>query len=180
MTIAQLYILFLVIGALGLLSSLIFGEMHHDMDFHSDVHMDLGHDAGHADSPKLFSLRVIFSFLMAFAIGGGALYLSGKPIGPQIIVGLIAGCGTGIGVWALMKAIYGFQGNSNIDSDNFIGKNAFVSIGTTNTGLAQVKLDTQGGDQLFMAQEANSKKLEKNEVVKITGRIGNTLIVSKQ
>ncbi|MDD5648852.1 MAG: hypothetical protein PHF86_00300 [Candidatus Nanoarchaeia archaeon] len=175
----NLYLLFLLLGSLGLLGSLIFGEFHHDFDFHHEI--DLGHgDAGHADSPKIFSLRVIFAFMLAFGIGGGILYLNHSPLHLQVITGILSGVVTGLGVWYLMKFVYGFQGNSNVDSDSFIGKIAMVTIETTNSGLAQIKIDSTGGDQLFMAQEMNSKKLERHDKVKITGRVGNTIIVSKE
>jgi membrane protein implicated in regulation of membrane protease activity len=178
MNISHLYLLFLILGSLGLLSSLIFGEMHHDVHFGHG--MDFGHgDSGHADSPRIFSLRVIFSFLLAFSIGGGSLYLNHEKLPLQILVGMTSGVLTGVGIWGLMKWIYGFQGESNIDSSSFVGKIAFVTIGTTNMGLAQVKLDSQGGDQLFMAQEESKKELFKNDKVKVVDRNGTTLIVQK-
>jgi membrane protein implicated in regulation of membrane protease activity len=181
MTIVHLYIAFLAIGAFGLLASLILGEFSHDgADFHHEV--SGGGDAhdGSTDSPRLLSVRTIFAFLLAFAIGGGSMYLSGKSLLYQIPTGFGAGIGTAVFVYYIMKFLYSFQGNSNMDSNDLIGSMGVVTIGTTNMGLCQVKLDTQGGDVLFMAQEANSKPLDKFETVKVTGKIGNTLLVSKQ
>lgn len=171
------YIAFLTFGGLGLLSSLILGEFHGDTDFGHEF--SDGHDAGDADSPKLFSLRVIFAFLMAFGIGGGSMYLSEQSVTGQIIVGLLSGAATGAITYYLMKLLYSFQGNSNIDAINFIGKEATVTVGTTDNGSCQVKLDTGGGDDLYISKEKNSVYLRKYDVVKIIGRLGNVLVVEK-
>ena len=68
-TIGHLYLIFLAFGALGLLSSLIFGDVHADGDL--DLHGDIGGgdaDHGDHDGPKVLSLRVIFAFLLALVI----------------------------------------------------------------------------------------------------------------
>jgi membrane protein implicated in regulation of membrane protease activity len=175
--IQMIYIAFLAIGAFGLLSSLILGEFGHG-DFGHDFSAD-GHDGGDTDSPKIFSLRIIFAFLMAFGIGGGAMYLYDKSIGGQIIVGILSGVVTGAITYYIMKLLYSFQGNSNIDSANFIGKEATVTIETTDNGSCQIKLDTGGGDNLYIGKEKNSAFLKKYDIVKIVGQIGNVLIVEK-
>lgn len=173
-----IYIAFLAIGGLGLLSSLIFGDFHGDADFGHEFSAG-GHDAGDADSPKIFSLRVIFAFLMAFGIGGGAMFLADKALAGQLIVGFLSGVATGAITYYLMKFLYSFQGNSNLDSETFIGKNAQVTVETTNSGSSQVKVDSGGGDQLFMAKEKNSVPLKLHDIVKVVGRLGTVLIVEK-
>jgi membrane protein implicated in regulation of membrane protease activity len=181
MTIAHVYLAFLIIGVIGLLSSLIFGDFGHgdlDHDFGgADGGTDLHSDT---DSPKILSLRVIFAFLLAFSIGGGALYLGEKSLGLQLITGFAAGIATAVAVYYLMKFLYSFQGVSNIDSKDFLLKEAVVSVGTTSTGMCQVEVDSTGGDRLFMAKEANGEILTKNDIVKITDRKGSTLIVVKK
>lgn len=174
-----IYIAFLAIGGLGLLSSLIFGDFH-DGDLHGDFSHDIGgHDGDQADSPKIFSLRVIFAFLMAFGIGGGSMFLAERSLIGQLLVGFLAGIATGAVTYYIMKLLYSFQGNSNIDSANFIGKEATVTIETTGNGSCQVKLDTGGGDNLYIGKEKNSVPLKKYDVVKIVGILGNVLIVEK-
>jgi membrane protein implicated in regulation of membrane protease activity len=172
------YFIFLLIGGLGLLSSLIFG-LDHDGDIGGD-HDVSGHDGDGSDGPQIFSLRIIFAFLMAFGIGGGSMYLSNRGIGPQIVTGFLSGIGVAVLTFYMMKFLYSQQGNSNINSDNFIGKFAYVTIETAKYGSCQVKVDSGGGDQLFMAKEKNSEFLKQNDTVKIVGRLGNVLVVEKQ
>ena len=172
-----IYILFLSIGGIGLLSSLLLGDFH-DGDFNHDFSSD-GHDGGDADSPKIFSLRVIFAFLMSFGIGGGSMLLADKSLISQLIVGFLAGVFTGAITYYIMKMLYSFQGNSNIDSETFIGKEASVTVETTNSGSCQIKIDSGGGDQLFLAHEKNGKKVKQNEIVKIIGRLGSVLVIEK-
>jgi len=183
MTIAHVYLAFLIIGTIGLLSSLIFGDFDHgdlDHDFGSGGLSD-GHDLhSDTDSPKILSLRVIFAFLLAFAIGGGSLWLTHKGLGAQVIVGLISGVAAAAITFYLMKFLYSFQGVSNIDSKDFLLQDAVVTIGTANNGMCQVEVDSTGGDRLFMAKEANGEILKKNDIVKVTDRKGTTLIVVKK
>ena len=176
MTIAHLYFAFLLIGGIGLLGSLIFG------DFDGDLDTDIGDNdisSSESDSPKILSLRVIFSFLVAFSIGAGSLYLGDKPLWQQIIVGFSSGIIISVLVYYFMRFLYSFQGVSNISSDDFINKNGIVTIGTTTNGLCQIEVDSSGGDRLFMAKENTDIYLRKNDVVKIIKRMGNILIVTK-
>lgn len=175
------YLAFLGIGALGLLMSLILGEFGgHDVDFHHDISFDHGADGHDADSPRLFSLRTIFAFLMAFGIGGGAMYLTHKSVGAQVIVGFLSGAATAVLVYYIMKFLYSQQGNGNVNSESFIGKLAQVTIETTANGSCQVRIESGGGDPLFMAKEKNSQPVKKNDTVKVVGRLGSTLIIEKQ
>ena len=177
MTIGHLYLIFLIFGVLGLLSSLIFG----DVDADGGLDVDSGDtDAGDTDGPKLFSIRVIFAFLLAFGIGGGSMYLSSRGLPGQLLVGFGAGIVTAFLTYFAFKFLYSFQGNSNINSNDFIGKTAVVTIPTTSTGLSQIKIDSGGGDQLFMARELKGTKLSQHDVVKVTEKVGNSFLVTKQ
>lgn len=171
----KIYFAFLLVGIIGLGSSLIFdGDSDGDI---SDGDFDAG-DTVH-DSPKVFSLRVIFAFLLAFGIGGGAMYYSDRSLGAQILVGIAAGLATGAFTWWLTSILYKMQGASNVNSDNFIGMSGDIVIGTTTGGNCKVRLNTTGGQMELMCKEANDKKLKTGDLVNVSGKIGTLLIVSK-
>lgn len=173
----KIYFVFLLVGLVGLLSSLLFGDA-------DGLDGDLadGIDAGDSvdGSPNIFSLRVIFAFLLAFGIGGGAMYYGGHGIGGQMIIGLLSGVATGLFTWWIFKVLYKMQGASNVNSDNFIGKTGSITIGTSQAGKAKVRISSFGGPMELVCKEANDKKLKNGDAVKISGKIGNLLLVMKQ
>jgi len=171
----KIYFVFLIIGFLGLLSSMIFGGDEGDL---SDGSLDSGDTFD--DSPKVFSFRVIFSFLLAFAIGGGGTYYSGGSILTQILVGMGAGLATGAFTWWLTSILYKLQGASNVDSDSFIGMSGDIVIGTTDSGKAKVRLNTTSGPMEFLCKETTDKTLKSGDVVKVSDKAGTLLIVSKK
>lgn len=178
MAIEHIYFIFIIIGIVGLLSSLIFGDFDHgDLDHDFSGGHDLDSDT---DSPKILSLRVIFAFLLAFSIGGGALWLGNKSISAQLITGILSGIGIAAITFYFMKLLYSFQGTSNVDSKDFLLKDAVVTIGTTPYGVCQVEVDTTGGDRLFLAKEFNDEILKKGDLVKVIVIKGTLLIVKKQ
>lgn len=173
----KIYFVFLLIGFIGLLSSLLFGDS-------DSIDGDLadGIDAGDSvdGSPKVFSLRVMFAFLLAFGIGGGAMYYADHGIGGQMIVGTLSGVGTGLFTWWIFKVLYKMQGASNVNSDDFVGKLGNITIGTSAAGKAKVKISSFGGPMELVCKEANDKKLKNGDTVRVSGKIGNLLLVTKQ
>jgi membrane-bound ClpP family serine protease len=173
-----IYFAFLLIGVMGLGSSMIFGG--DDADFDGDLSDGLDSGDVFDDSPKVFSMRVIFSFLLAFSIGGGSMYYGGNSIGGQIMVGLLTGIATGAFTWWVTKILYKMQGASNVSSEDLIGSSGDIVIGTTEAGKAKVRVSTINGPMELMCKEANDKKLKNGDLVKVSGKIGTLLIVSKQ
>jgi hypothetical protein len=170
----KLYFVFLIIGFFGLLSSMIFGGDEGDL---SDGSMDSGDTFD--DSPKVFSFRVIFSFLLAFAIGGGGTYYSDGSILTQILVGMGAGLATGAFTWWLTSILYKMQGASNVDSDSFIGMSGDIVVGTTDAGRSKVRVNTTSGPMEFLCKESKDKKLKLGDLVQVSGKSGTILIVTK-
>ena len=171
-----IYLVFSIIGFVGLGSSFLF-----DFDDAPDDLAD-GVDVGDSfdESPKVFSLRVIFAFLMSFAIGGGAMYFKDHSLGMQILVGFAAGAITGALVWWATSFLMKMQGASNVNSDNFIGKTGDISVGTSSAGKAKVRIATTSGPLEVMCKEANDKKLKHGDLVSVSGKIGTLLIVTKK
>jgi len=173
----KIYFVFLLVGAIGLLSSLLFG----DADG-MDGDLSDGFDAGDSvdGSPSIFSMRVIFAFLLAFGIGGGAMYYGEYGIGWQVLIGFLAGIGTGVFTWWIFKVLYKMQGASNVNSDDFVGMGGSITVGTSEAGKAKVRINSTSGPMELMCKEANDKKLKNGDLVKISGKIGTLLLVIKQ
>jgi len=173
----KIYFVFLLVGAIGLLSSLLFGGDDIDGDL-ADGSMDAGDSVD--GSPSIFSTRVIFAFLLAFGIGAGAMYYGDHGIGGQMIIGFLAGVGTGAFTWWIFKVLYRMQGASNVNSDDFVGMGGSITVGTSEAGKAKVRVNSTSGPMELMCKEANDKKLKNGDLVKISGKIGTLLLVSKQ
>jgi membrane protein implicated in regulation of membrane protease activity len=171
---ANLYLIFIFIGLFGMLSSMIMGG--------DDVDLDGSLEPGDVfdDSPKVFSLRVIFSFMLAFGIGAGAVYYYSGPTGYQLLTGMISGFAIGGLIWWLTSILYRMQGASNVNSDDFIGKIGDIVIGTTPSGKAKVRLSTTSGPMEFLCREANNVPLVNGDLVSVTRKAGTLLIVFKK
>lgn len=170
----KIYFSLMLIGLLGLLYSMIFGD--HDSDL-ADGSLDAGDSID--GSPSIFSSKVIFAFLMAFGVGGSAVLLGGGNILVQIFVGVGAGIVTGAFAWWVLKILYGMQGSSTVDSDSFIGKKGDIVIGTTENGKAKVRLNTLSGSNEFLCKEIDGDDLEIGDVVEIAEKFGTLLLVKK-
>jgi hypothetical protein len=171
-----IYLVFIIIGFFGLGSSFIF-----DFDGGADDLAD-GVDVGDTfnENPKIFSLRVIFAFLMSFSIGGGAMYFNDHHLTGQLLVGFGAGIVTAAFVWWITSILMKMQGASNVNSDNFIGKTGDISVGTSSSGKAKVRIATTSGPLEVMCKEANDKKLKHGDLVKVSVKIGTLLMVTKK
>ncbi len=171
-----IYLIFIIIGFVGLGSSFIF-----DFDDSPDDLAD-GVDVGDSfdESPKVFSLRVIFAFLMSFSIGGGAMYFNAHNLAGQLLVGFGAGLATAAFVWWITSILMKMQGASNVNSDNFIGKTGDISVGTSSSGKAKVRIATTSGPLEVMCKEANDKELKHGDLVMVSGKIGTLLMVNKK
>ena len=109
------------------------------------------------------------------------MYYSDHSIGWQVIVGLLAGVAIGGLTFWIFKALYRMQGASNVNSDDFIGKGGSITIGTSEAGKAKVRVSAAlGGSMELMCKEANGVELVNGDLVKISGKIGTLLLVTKQ
>jgi hypothetical protein len=102
-------------------------------------------------------------------------------VGWQIIAGFGAGLFISFLYFLVMRFMYSMQGSSMVSMANLVGKEGIITIPTTNTGVAQVKVSTEAGFKEYTCKEVKDRKLAHNETVKITsGSIGlGTLQVEK-
>jgi len=168
-TLANIYLLFIVVGIVGLGYSLFGGDIETP---------DIG-DTGHADGDKIFSTKVIFTFLLSFAMAAGIIYINGHSIFLQILGGTLSGILFGYLVYSFFKFIYKFQGSSNLDTNSLVGKVGTVMLNTTDGGKSQAQFESGFGEQVFMIQEINGQKLKRGDNIRGERVVGGILMVSK-
>jgi len=167
-----LQILYIVLAAVGTVLLLIslFG-----MDAEMDVDLDVGNpdfDISDVESGEtsvsLFSLRTLATFILAFGIAGWSVLRGDGAVVWQIFAGFGAGLVVSFLYYSVMKFLYSMQGNSMTTAASLIGKAGTITIPTTSTGVAQVRVETLSGLSEFTCKEKTGKKLHKNDTVKIT------------
>lgn len=173
-----LYFIFSGIGLVFLLLSIFGGDVHTDINFDIGHDFDISNAEVSSDSPKLFSIRSIATFLLVFGVTGLLCIYNDKSILTQIISGFVASSiVTGL-YFLVMRFMYSMQGDSSIEISNLIGKQGIVTTPTTSTGILQVKMMSQSGNE-YTAREINNKPLKQNEIVKVVSISSGTLIVEK-
>jgi len=175
-----LQILYIMMGAVGVffLALSIFGGDADGVDLDIDGDFDISDVEAGVDSPSVFSMKFIATFLLAFGIAGVVVSYNGGGVGAQL------GWGAGIGLavsalyFFIMKFMYSMQGSSIVDAESLIGKTAIVSIPTTSSGKGQIRISTNTGSTEYSCIEQNSKKLKQNQTVKVVSVVdAGTLLV---
>jgi len=170
----DIYWILLIISGVYLLSSLM------GLDGGEAGDGDLDGDGDGDGEVKIFSLRVLAGGFMGFAIGGGAMYYNGHDIGIQILTGSLVALGFGVLTFYVAKFVYGMQGNSNFSMANLGGMEGFISIGTTDNGTAQVRLETSDGARSYICTSLDKRvKLKTGDLVQIAEQIGTQLVVKR-
>jgi len=170
--ILKIYFGIFMIGLLGLMMGWMMGGG--DAEFDGD-----GEGGTIEDTPKIFSLRIVFTFMLTFAMGAFSMYYSGKEIWVQLLSGFGFALVAASLSWYVMKLLYGQQGNSMADTSQMIGKKGIVTIMTTNSGKAKVRIEMPAGPIELLCKEQDGKKLSVTDSIAVTGKIGALLIVSK-
>lgn len=173
-----MYLVFVLIGVVFLGISLISGGADLDLNLEvGDPDFDISDAEVVTDSPSVFSMRTISTFLLAFGIAGIVTVYNGGGLGAQISAGFIAGFTTAAFYFFVMKGMYSMQGSSNVDSSNMVGSIGTVTTPTTDTGICQVRVNSHVGAHEYTCREVNNKKLKQNQSVKVIQAFGGTLTV---
>lgn len=177
-----LYIILAIVGAFFLVLSIFGGDGDVEVDLDvGDVDFDISDAESPSDSVSVFSIRTLATFLLGFGIAGWSVMRGDGGVAWQIV----AGFGTGLVIsflyFLVMRFLYGMQGSSMVSVASLVGKEGIITIPTTTTGVAQVKVSTESGFKEYTCKEVKDRKLAHNETVKITsGSIGlGTLQVEK-
>jgi len=173
-----LYIVFAAIGFIFLGISFFGGDAEVDIDI-GDADFDISNAEVDADSPHVFSIRTLAVFLLTFGVAGFVAHSNGYEVAGQLIAGFISSFGVAGLVFLIMKGMYSMQGSAQVDSKKLVGQKAIVTIPTTKSGVAQVKVSTAGGIKEYICREKNGKKLKQNDSVNILESAAGVLTVEK-
>jgi membrane protein implicated in regulation of membrane protease activity len=133
------------------------------------------------DSPSIISLRSLATFLLAFGIAATIVINTGGSFVSQLSWGFISALCVTFIYFLIMKFMYSMQGSSMSSAENLIGKTAIVTIPTTDSGKAQIRIVTETGSTEYSCIENSGKKLKQNQSVTIINIIdAGTLIVESK
>jgi membrane protein implicated in regulation of membrane protease activity len=176
-----MYIMFTLVGVIFLVLSMLGGDVEAELDLDvGDPDFDISDAESDSGSTSLFSIRTLATFLLAFGVAGIVCMYNDKGIAAQLIWGFISGAGVAFLYFLVMRFMYSMQGSSMISANNLIGKDAVVTIPTTETGIGQVRVMTNSGNYEYTCREKEGKKLKQNETVKVLSSTAGTLTVEKQ
>jgi len=176
-----LYIILAAVGAFFLVLSMFGGDVDGvDLDV-GEADFDISDAESPTDSVSVFSLRTLATFLVGFGLAGWSVMRGDGGITAQILAGFGAGLVISFLYYLVMRLMYSMQGSSMVSAESLVGKEGIITIPTTDTGVAQVKVSTEAGFKEYTCKEVKERKLSHNETVKITsGSIGlGTLQVEK-
>ena len=167
-TLQIVYIGMFVVGAIFLLISIFGGDTDGiDLDV-GDVDFDIADAESPTDSVSLFSIRTLATFLVGAALGGWTAFRNGSEIGGQIFWAFFIGLIIAGLYYLVFRGMYAMQGSSTPSAAELIGKEGNITIPTTSTGIAQVRVATKNGLVEYQCKEINGKKLKQNDTVRVT------------
>lgn len=168
-TLQLVYLGMLIAGGIFLLISIFGGDIDSDIDIDlGDADFDISNVETETESVSVFSMRTLATFLLGAGIAGWTAFNSGAAIGWQIFWGFFAGIFIAFLYYLVMKGLYALQGSSTPSAVELIGKEGVVTIPTTSTGVAQIRLATKNGNVEYTCKEINGKTLKQNDTVKVT------------
>ncbi len=153
----------------------------HDHDFDHDVDHDVGHEGG-VDTHGIigiFSLRVIFTFVMGFGAAGAIAlhYGAGYPIAS--VIGIAVGIVLAALMYGIMMLFIEQQASSVTETDSLVGCTGTVTVPIDKDGMGEVGVSIGGEYHTFTARAHDRGPLGKGIIVRIIGMTGSVLTVDK-
>jgi membrane protein implicated in regulation of membrane protease activity len=168
-TLQIIYLILALVGGLFLVISIFGGDADADIDLDvGNVDFDISDAESPSESVTIFSLRTLATFLLGAGIAGWTSFNNGAPLGWQIFWGFFTGAIIAFLYYLVMRGLYSLQGSSTPTASELIGKQGIITIPTTTTGVAQVRISTKNGNVEFTCKEKDNKILKQNDTVKIT------------
>ena len=147
-----------------------------DLDLDGAADGDVEIDAGLA----IFSVRGILSMLTIMGWVGFALLATDLPEWVSVLIALVSGVLTLIGMAYLMRAVMRLQSSGNINIENCIGKVAqvYIPIPPLSTGTGKVNITVQESYREFSAITTAQDTLKTGAFVRVVAvSEGGVLVV---
>jgi membrane protein implicated in regulation of membrane protease activity len=153
----------------------------HDHDFDHGIDHDLGHESG-VDTHGIigiFSLRVVFTFIMGFGAAGAIAlhYGAGYPFAS--LIGVAAGMVLAALMYGIMLLFIEQQASSVTPTDSLVGCTGTVTVPIDKDAMGEVGVSVGGEYHIFTARAHGSASLSKGLAVRIVAVSGSVLSVDK-
>lgn len=171
-----IFVAICVFGFIVLVGGSLFG---HDHDVDHDHSFEHDHDASDSNEPtvSIFSLKVIGTFIMGFGAAGAiAQYATGKPI-ISSLWGFGSGVVTGLVMYLFMRALYGQQSSSLVETDRAIGQAGTVSVTIGKGAAGQIDVEVAGLHMTYLATSADGEEIPRGRAVRVVANEGGKLVV---
>lgn len=153
----------------------------HDHDFDHGVDHDTGHESG-VDTHGIigiFSMRVIFTFIMGFGAAGAIAlhYGAGYPIAS--VIGVAVGMVLAALMYGIMMLFIEQQASSVTPTDSLVGCTGTVTVPIDKGGMGEVGVSVAGEYHTFTARTHDCGTLAKGIAVRIVAASGSVVTVDK-
>ena len=147
-------------------------------DSDSDIELDAD-DVGH-DGSTLLSVRTVTAFFVGFGWTGIACLEAGYSLTVTVVVSVVVGTLFMVGVFALMRFLYGLRYSGTLDYRNAIGQigTVYLPIPADMSGPGKIEVLVQGRLRVVDAFNRSAEALPNQRRVKVTDVMDqNTLVV---
>ena len=146
------------------------------MDGDSDFDVDDIDDHG---TGGILSVRTITAFFVGFGWTGVTALENGWTLVPTILVSTAVGGGFMMGVFALMRTLYGMRYTGTLDYKNAVGQvgNVYLRIPAAMAGPGQIEVLVQGRLRTVQAFTRAERQLGNNERVRVVELMDETTLL---
>ena len=157
-----------------------FGGGDGDIDAGDAAGMDGDVGMEHPGDLNVLSVRTVVAFFAGFGWTGVICLKEGLPLGIVLLISTIVGIAFMMGVFYLMKFLYGLRDSGNINYENAVGKigSVYMPIPPNQSGEGQIEIMIQGRVRFVPAFTKSNQRLAGSRRIRVVGTIDSrTLLV---
>lgn len=161
---------------------------------HGAVHgADAGHSVPHGSSANggehvaqgpagpgnmgVWSLQMLFLFVGGFGVGGYFAATARLALPLTLICGAFGGLVLASAGYFILNIFYRRQSDSNIYSEEFVGRTATVVTSIDAGSVGKVRCQIGANRETFLARSLDGEAIPINAVVRITDMVGSVAVV---